>query len=189
MTSGAVAVVGEQLDSVVDSWQHSKRSIVDMKFSPNGQSLAVASHDCNIYLYSVDIPGGKYTRRAVCSGHSSVVTHLDWSADSQFLQSNSQDYELLFWQASGNIFRSASKLRDVQWATWTATLGWPVQGASLSWLVWKSTDAAADSKLDCRHLACGRRRHGRERRGPRPQAGGAGHGGRRGAHQALQVLT
>jgi hypothetical protein len=44
------------------------------------------------------------------------------------VQSNSADYELLFWQASGSVFRFASKLRDVTWASFTCTLGWPVQG-------------------------------------------------------------
>jgi hypothetical protein len=29
-------------------------------------------------------------------GHSSFITHLDWSTDSQYIQSNSGDYELLF---------------------------------------------------------------------------------------------
>lgn len=29
-------------------------------------------------------------------GHSSFVTHLDWSRDSQYLVTNSGDYEILF---------------------------------------------------------------------------------------------
>lgn len=29
-------------------------------------------------------------------GHSSFITHLDWSVDGQNLRSNSGDYELLF---------------------------------------------------------------------------------------------
>lgn len=29
-------------------------------------------------------------------GHSSFVTHLDWSKDSQYLVTNSGDYEILF---------------------------------------------------------------------------------------------
>jgi WD40 repeat protein len=129
MNNGAVAVLDESLQTVITSWQHSTRSISDLKYAPNGGTLGVASHDCNIYLYSVDIESRKYARRAVCTGHSSYVTHLDFSADSMYLQSTSGDYELLFWQSTGNIFRSASKLRDMAWATWTCTLGWPVQGA------------------------------------------------------------
>lgn len=37
---------------------------------------------------------------AVCycwsQGHSSFITHLDWSVDSQYLVSNSGDYEILY---------------------------------------------------------------------------------------------
>ena len=116
---------------VVASWQHSARCITDIKYSPNSSTLAVASHDCNIYLYSVDIEQKRYSRRAVCCGHSSVVTHIDFSSDSMYLQSTSADYELLFWQSSGNIYRFASKLRDMSWATWTSSLGWPVQGGAV----------------------------------------------------------
>ena len=29
-------------------------------------------------------------------GHSSFITHLDWSVNSQFLVSNSGDYEILY---------------------------------------------------------------------------------------------
>ena len=40
------------------------------------------------------------TTRLHPQGHSSFVTHLDWSEDSQFLQSNSGDYEILFCMSS-----------------------------------------------------------------------------------------
>ena len=32
-----------------------------------------------------------------CLGHSSTVTHLDWSADSSVIQSSDQAYELLYF--------------------------------------------------------------------------------------------
>jgi len=39
------------------------------------------------------------THSTVCycsQGHSSFITHLDWSVDSQYLVSNSGDYEILY---------------------------------------------------------------------------------------------
>lgn len=33
-------------------------------------------------------------------GHSSFVTHVDWSQDSQYLVTNSGDYEILFCRSS-----------------------------------------------------------------------------------------
>ena len=88
----------------------------------------MGSHDARIYLYHVN--GRFYSRKALLRGHSSYITHMDFSVDSRFLQSNCGAYELLFWKvADGQQVTSASSLRDTEWASWTCTLGWPVQVA------------------------------------------------------------
>lgn len=40
----------------------------------------------------------------VPQGHSSFITHLDWSKDGNFIMSNSGDYEILYceWQGDGD---------------------------------------------------------------------------------------
>lgn len=40
-----------------------------------------------------------YARLARCSGHSSYITHLDWSLDGAILQSTCGAYELLYFEA------------------------------------------------------------------------------------------
>lgn len=74
-----------------------KKWISDLKYSPDNKFLAVGSHDSVIDLYAVD---KKYRRVHSLNKHHAFITHLDWSVDSQFLHSNSGDYELLFWDAS-----------------------------------------------------------------------------------------
>lgn len=39
-------------------------------------------------------------------------------------------YELIFWDVTQGkqLTSGANTLRDEKWLTWTATLGWPVQG-------------------------------------------------------------
>jgi len=102
-----------------------KEWIQVLKYSPDGSHLAVGSHDNCIYL----VETRTYTRRVVCKGHSSFITHLDWSADSKFIQSNCGAYELLFWNAKdGKQVKNPSSLKDTVWASWTCVLGWPVQG-------------------------------------------------------------
>jgi hypothetical protein len=62
--------------------------------------------------------------------HHSTITHLDFTMDSESLMSNCTSYEILFHSmADGKqITGGASQLKDEQWASWSCTLGWPVQG-------------------------------------------------------------
>ncbi|KAB0369068.1 hypothetical protein FD755_019073 [Muntiacus reevesi] len=100
-----------------------------MRYSPDGNFLAIGSHDNCIYIYGVSDSGRKYTRVGKCSGHSSFITHLDWSVNSQFLVSNSGDYEILYWVPSAcKQVVSVETTRDIEWATYTCTLGFHVFG-------------------------------------------------------------
>lgn len=100
-----------------------------MRFSPDGYFLAIGSHDNYIYIYAVAENGKKYSRVGKCSGHSSFITHLDWSVDSQYLVSNSGDYEILYWIPSVcKQVVSVETTRDIEWATFTCTLGFHVFG-------------------------------------------------------------
>uniref|UniRef100_A0A8C7WI41 EMAP like 2 n=1 Tax=Oncorhynchus mykiss TaxID=8022 RepID=A0A8C7WI41_ONCMY len=103
--------------------------ISNVKYSPDGNFLAVGSHDNFVYIYAVTENGKKYSRVGKCTGHSSFVTHLDWSVDSQYIVTNSGDYEILFWEASsGKHVTSMDLVRNVEWATSTCVLGFSVFG-------------------------------------------------------------
>lgn len=109
----------------------SKQAISQLKFSPNGETLAVGSHDHCIYNYRMERKANTWSVRkiGVFNKHQSYITHLDFSLDGEFLQSNCGAYELLFSRAdSGKHITSASSVKDVNWATWTCVLGWPVRG-------------------------------------------------------------
>ncbi|EEY63980.1 microtubule-associated protein, putative [Phytophthora infestans T30-4] len=106
-----------------------KEWISDVKFSPNGDLLALGSHDNSIHLYSVGSVASDFKKRKPFSKHNSYITHFDFSQDSSYIQSNCGAYEYLFCDtASSSQISRASSVRDVKWATWTCTLGWPVQG-------------------------------------------------------------
>lgn len=63
------------------------------------QTLAVGSHDNKVYLYNtVD-----FTAKAKIRKSSSYITHLDFSADSVFVQTNDGAYELLYYDAETGI--------------------------------------------------------------------------------------
>ncbi|XP_075700329.1 echinoderm microtubule-associated protein-like 1 isoform X1 [Rhinoderma darwinii] len=116
-----------------------------MCYSPDGNFLAIGSHDNYIYIYGVNENGRKYSRIGKCSGHSSFITHLDWSVNSQYLMSNSGDYEILYWIPTAcKQVVSVETTRDLEWATYTCTLGFQVFG------VWPEGSDGTDLNAICR---------------------------------------
>jgi WD40 repeat protein len=118
--------------------QEAQRAVTQIRYSPDGYSLAVASRDGFIDLYDAT---RAYRRTARCAGHSNAVLHLDWSSDSTVLQSNCAGYEILYWIAdTGRQIRSSVDTveADTDWATWTCVLGFPVMG------VWPAQSTNAD---------------------------------------------
>uniref|UniRef100_A0A4W4HCH5 HELP domain-containing protein n=1 Tax=Electrophorus electricus TaxID=8005 RepID=A0A4W4HCH5_ELEEL len=116
-----------------------------VKYSPDGAYLSVGSHDNFVYIYAVTENGKKYSRVGKCTGHSSFVTHLDWSTDSQYIVTNSGDYEILFWEAStGKHITSMEVVRNLEWATSTCVLGINVFG------IWPDGADGTDINAVCR---------------------------------------
>ena len=99
-----------------------KAYISDVKFSPNGNLLAIGSHDTLIQVYEFPT----MIKKVTLSGHSSYIRHLDWSMDSKILQSNSGNQEILFWDVEAGNSVSAASYRNEVWGA--CTFGWSVQG-------------------------------------------------------------
>ena len=86
-----------------------KNECTEVKFSPSNERIALGTRDDTIYIYSVELSlnqtgsarnmhtVGNCVLRAMhrLRGHSSTITHFDWSYDSQLLQSTCAAYELL----------------------------------------------------------------------------------------------
>ncbi|XP_070834800.1 echinoderm microtubule-associated protein-like 1 isoform X2 [Chaetodon trifascialis] len=153
--SGAVVAIGTQtgrwlvLDTdskdLVTVHTDGNEQLSVMSYGPDGNFLAIGSHDNYIYIYAVSENGRKYSRVGKCSGHSSFITHLDWSVDSQYLVSNSGDYEILYWIPSVcKQVVSVETTRDIEWATYTCTLGFQVFG------LWPDGSDGTDINAVCR---------------------------------------
>ncbi|XP_056281737.1 echinoderm microtubule-associated protein-like 1 isoform X5 [Pseudoliparis swirei] len=153
--SGAVVAIGTHsgrwlvLDSdskdLVTVHTDGNEQLSAVCYGPDGNFLAIGSHDNYIYIYAVAENGRKYSRVGKCSGHSSFITHLDWSLDSQYLVSNSGDYEILYWIPSVcKQVVSVETTRDIEWATHTCTLGFQVFG------LWPDGSDGTDINAACR---------------------------------------
>lgn len=139
---GKWAVYDTEDYQVLHEARDSNKWITDIKYSPNGELLAMGSYDNKIYVYSV-VAG--YALNAVIGQHNAFITHIDFSEDSGWLQSNCAGFELCFFEADTGMFiPAASRLRDVRWDTQTCALGWAVQG------LWPpQRDSTEITSVDC----------------------------------------
>ncbi|XP_028284689.1 echinoderm microtubule-associated protein-like 3 isoform X2 [Parambassis ranga] len=131
---------------VVSEFTDGNEQLSVMRYSPDGSYLAVGSHDNFIYIYSVTERGRRYTRFGKCNGHSSFITHLDWSKDGKYIMSNSGDYEILYWDiaAGCKLLRNRFESKDREWASYTCVLGFHVMG------VWLEGSDGTDINALCR---------------------------------------
>ncbi|XP_058058224.1 echinoderm microtubule-associated protein-like 2 [Anopheles bellator] len=95
-----------------------------LQFSPDGNLLAIGSKDNAIYIYQCTKVPHRFSKIGKCTGHSSFISHLDWSKDSQVLRSNSGDYEILYWNPT--LCRQITVQRTVK------NLEWATQNCSVS---------------------------------------------------------
>ncbi|XP_030051644.1 echinoderm microtubule-associated protein-like 4 isoform X2 [Microcaecilia unicolor] len=128
--SGRWFVLDAETRDLVSIHTDGNEQLSVMRYSVDGTLLAVGSHDNFIYIYTVSENGRKYSRYGKCTGHSSYITHLDWSPDNQHIMSNSGDYEILYWHIPSGckLIRNRSDCKDIDWATYTCVLGFQVFG-------------------------------------------------------------
>ncbi|NWJ07004.1 EMAL4 protein, partial [Crypturellus undulatus] len=128
--SGRWFVLDAETRDLVSIHTDGNEQLSVMRYSVDGTLLAVGSHDNLIYLYVVTENGRKYSRYGKCSGHSSYITHLDWSPDNKYIMSNSGDYEILHWDIPSGCkqVRNRSDCKDIDWTTYTCVLGFQVFG-------------------------------------------------------------
>ena len=104
----------------------SRHWLQDAKFSPDGRSFAVGSMDHKIYIYNRET----FRLKGTCDRSNSYIKSFDYSDDSVYIQSDSGDYEHLYFEAEdGEYFAAGSQLKNIHWNDWTCTFGWPLQGA------------------------------------------------------------
>ncbi|KAK3256416.1 hypothetical protein CYMTET_34449, partial [Cymbomonas tetramitiformis] len=124
LITGTVYILREDTLDELHVLEDRREWVSDLKWSPNGDYLAVGTHDSFVDIYASD---RGYKRVGTCMGHSSFITHIDWSLDGTRLVSNSGDYE------------------DVEWASRTRVLSWHSLG------VWhRGSDGSDVNAVDCK---------------------------------------
>ncbi|ELK36980.1 Echinoderm microtubule-associated protein-like 5 [Myotis davidii] len=94
-----------------------KEAIHEVKYSPDGTYLAVGCNDSSVDIYGVS---QRYKKMGECVGSLSFITHLDWSSDSRYLQTNDGN--------GGKEVTNKDEIKGVHWASWTCVSGLEVNG-------------------------------------------------------------
>lgn len=125
--NGQVTVLDSKSFAIKSVRRDRKLEISEIKFDPETKVMAVGAHDSMIYLYSVE---KKFKPLRKLKGHHSCILHIDFTEDGSALKSVCTSYEILFFDTSTGkqLTSGASGYRDEKWATYTARLGWHVQG-------------------------------------------------------------
>ncbi|ORX87820.1 WD40 repeat-like protein [Anaeromyces robustus] len=130
--SGNIIILNTKDLSIIKTIPYEKRSFIKsnehgitvIKCSPDGTKFAAGSRDCVINIYGTN----NYNRIGTMTGHSSTIVHMDWSNDSKYIQSDSADCEILYWNINDMTqVTKLDELKSVCWYTWSLILGWPVQ--------------------------------------------------------------
>lgn len=123
-----------------------KAEVTCIGFAPSNNHLAMGCRDDSIYVYSAamsvqvsqGVTQGQRKQESVGScllralhrlrGHSSTITHLDWSYDSRLLRTTCAAYELLCWDVAAGKLYTATSVADIKWKTHHCVLGFHVMG-------------------------------------------------------------
>ena len=124
---GAYVVVNEEDMVLLHEARDSITPICLVKYSPEGETLAVAAKDGAVYLYAV-LDDFELIGR--CIRHTTPVEHLDFSTDGEWIRTNSAAKEICFFNSDDASLQSnLPAMRDVQWSSWSCTLNWHVKAA------------------------------------------------------------
>lgn len=97
-----------------------------LAYSPDDSLLAAGCSEGLVHILEVS---EHYRPLHSCKVHAAAILHLDWSEDGRFIQSVCAKAELHFLTSTGELVTDPGSMRDVSWASYTCTLGWPIRGA------------------------------------------------------------
>lgn len=105
--------------------------VEDIKVSPNNTMIAfgVRRGVSRVEIMKVNEKGDGLSKRCFVNvGLTAGLTHLDWDVTSSYLAINGQACELKFINVNTQAMQLGSTSKDIDWHTWSCTLGFPVQG-------------------------------------------------------------
>ncbi|CAH1155979.1 unnamed protein product [Phaedon cochleariae] len=127
-TEGHLIIINSETGVVVNTIRVCGSPLNCVAFNPSGELIAIASQNGSLYLFRVSRDGYSYKKSNKIRG-SQPLMQMDWSSDSNFLQTVTADYDLSFWDVKSlSPEKSPIAMKDVKWYTHNSTVGFMVAG-------------------------------------------------------------
>eukprot|EP00752_Nemacystus_decipiens_P008508 g7598.t1 len=120
--TGGFVVLNEADFVTVFEARDAKKAIIEARWSPDQDTVALGSEDTDLYLYST---GGNYDLIATAGKHKHPVISVDFSKDGDWIRSNCEGGQLYIWDSNkGKHQSNITKYKDVDWSTETCAFSW-----------------------------------------------------------------
>lgn len=124
---GAFLVVDAKTLEILFEDRKAKLYLTDIKFSPMGDVIAMASADGRIYLHSAE--NFAFMRTVTTPTKNCIVKRIDFSLDASILRASTNQDELYhFTIETGDIITSPLATRDTRWSTESCVYTFASQG-------------------------------------------------------------
>jgi len=125
---GAFMVICSDNLEIMAEDRKAKLHITDIKFSPDGQIMAMTSADGKCYLH--DAKTNAYLRTINLPSKSAVqATKVDFSNNGDLVRVSTSDEEMFHFNAdSGDVITAPLDMRDIEWHTNSCPYTWNSQG-------------------------------------------------------------
>jgi WD40 repeat protein len=126
------AILSEESLSILHIARDNNSLVTVLKFSVDGEILAVGCADGAIYLYSIP---DEYELVCKCSRHVRAICSIDFSKEGEWIRSNSVDGELHFFSGDDGTYQSnLASMRDIEWASHDCLYSWHSKGIHSTFL-------------------------------------------------------
>jgi WD40 repeat protein len=120
------AILSEESLAILHIARDNNSVVTVLKYSTDGELLAVGCSDGGIYLYSIP---DEYDLVCKCVRHNRPICGIDFSKEGEWLRSNSVDGELHFFSADDGSYQSnLSSMRDIAWSSQDCIYSWHSKG-------------------------------------------------------------
>ncbi|KAJ1447589.1 hypothetical protein M885DRAFT_471813 [Pelagophyceae sp. CCMP2097] len=127
---GLLQLLRADTGALIYEFSEAREWLRDVKFSKDSHTIVAAGSDGNVHVYTSDDHGQFSLRCAITPGRQAALRTIDISANGQFAQVSDDARALSYADLRiAMAVPDSAAVKDVDWASWTAPIGWPTTAA------------------------------------------------------------